>query len=99
VPEVSGGPVVDRAGRLIGMAKAGDGAPATSVPWAMIKARIGELKPGPRTVYVGWADQYRCVHRQNADAVAAHPAFRPADARLNAPVEPTRLPGAEKLDP
>ncbi|MDA0168020.1 serine protease [Solirubrobacter taibaiensis] len=100
VPEMSGGPVVDAAGRLMGMARAGlDGEPATTVPSARIKARIAELRPGPRSVFVGWAEQYRCVGRQHARARAAHPGFRPADARLNAPVAPTRLPGTEGLDP
>jgi hypothetical protein len=90
--------VVDPAGRLIGMAQAGDAEPARTVPWAAIEARIGELQPGPRRVFVGWADQYRCVGRQHALARAAHPGFRPADARLNAPVAPTRVTGAEQGD-
>ncbi|MBE2319518.1 trypsin-like peptidase domain-containing protein [Solirubrobacter sp. CPCC 204708] len=100
VPEVSGGPVVDAAGRLVGMARAElAGAPATAVRWARIKARMGELRPGPRRVFVGWAEQYRCVSRQHARARAAHPGFRPEDARLNAAVAPTRLPGTESVDP
>ena len=99
VPEVLGGPVVDEAGRLVGMAEAtGAGAPAVAVPWARIRQRLAQLKPGPRRVFVGWAAQYRCVGRQHARARAAHPGFQPADARLNAPVAPTRLPGTEGLD-
>ena len=102
VPEVSGGPVVDEAGRLVGMAEAmgapGVNAPAVAVPWPLIRQRLAQLKPGPRRVFVGWADQYRCVGRQHARARAAHPGFQPADARLNAPVAPTRLPGTEGLD-
>lgn len=99
VPEVSGGPVVDPVGRLIGMAQAGTDGLGRSVPWASIRSRIDELQPGSRRVFVGWAEQYRCVGRQHANARAAHPAFRAADARLYAPVTPTRLPGAEGLDP
>jgi S1-C subfamily serine protease len=102
VPEISGGPVVDEAGRLVGMAEAkgapGVHAPAVAVPWTLIQQRLAQLKPGPRRVFVGWADQYRCVGRQHARARAAHPGFQPADARLNAPVAPTRLPGTEGLD-
>jgi len=98
VPEVSGGPVVDPAGRLLGMAQAGEG-PAHSIPWTAIRARLDQLKPGPRRIFVGWADQYRCVGRQHANARAAHPGFRAADARLVVPITPTRLPGAERLDP
>jgi S1-C subfamily serine protease len=102
VPEVSGGPVVDEAGRLVGMAEAmgtpGANAPAVAVPWALIQKRLAQLKPGPRRVFVGWAEQYRCVGRQHARARVAHPGFQPADARLNAPVAPTRLPGTEGMD-
>ena len=102
VPEVSGGPVIDQAGRLIGMAEAmgapGVASPAVVIPWERIRARLSELTPGPRTLYVGWADQYRCVGRQHAYARATHPGFQVADARLNAPIAPTRLPGAERMD-
>jgi S1-C subfamily serine protease len=102
VPEVSGGPVVDQAGRLVGMAEAvgapGSAAPAVTVPWARIRQRLGELKPGPRSVYVGWAGEYSCAGRQHAYAHAAHRGFRRSDAKLNAPVTPTRLPGTEGLD-
>jgi S1-C subfamily serine protease len=99
VPEVSGGPVVDQAGRLVGMAESLDAAAAAvTVPWARIKARLDELRPGPRRVFVGWAQQYRCVGRQHAYARAMHPGYRASDARLNAPVTPTRLPGLEGMD-
>ena len=102
VPEVSGGPVVDQAGRLVGMAEAmgapGAAAPAVAVPWARIRERLDELRPGPRRVFVGWAEQYRCVGRQHAYARAMHPGYRASDARLNAPIAPTRLPGTEGMD-
>jgi S1-C subfamily serine protease len=102
VPEISGGPVVDQANRLVGMAQAmgapGVASPAVTVPWANIRQRLDELRPGARSIYVGWADQYRCVGRQHAYAQAMHPGYRPSDARLNVPVTPTRLPGTEGMD-
>ena len=101
VPEVSGGPVVDQAGRLVGMAEsmgAPGAAPAVAVPWARIRERLDELRPGPRRIYVGWAQQYRCVGRQHAYARAMHPGYRARDARLDAPIAPTRLPGTEGMD-
>jgi S1-C subfamily serine protease len=102
VPEISGGPVVDRASRLVGMAEAmgapGAASPAVTVPWARIKQRLGELRPGTRRVYVGWADQYRCAGRQHAYARAMHPGYRERDARLDAPVAPTRLPGTRGVE-
>jgi S1-C subfamily serine protease len=97
IPEISGGPVVDAAGRLVGIAQAGTG-PGVLVPWSAIQRRLGELKPGPQTVYVGWRNQYRCVSRQRALARRQHPGFRPADARLNVIVKPTRVPGTEGMD-
>ena len=102
VPEISGGPVVDQAGRLVGMAEAmgapGAAAPAVAVPWARIRERLDQLRPGPRRIFVGWAQQYRCVGRQHAYAREMHPGYRAADARLDAPVAPTRLAGTEGMD-
>jgi len=102
VPEISGGPVVDQAGRLVGMAQAMNAprfdGPAVAVPWSEIRLRLAQLKPGARSVYVGWAQQYRCVGRQDAYARKMHPAYRLSDARFNVPVAPTRLPGTEGMD-
>ena len=102
IPEISGGPVVDQAGRLVGMAESmgapGAASPAVTVPWERIRERLNELRPGPRRVFVGWAQQYRCVGRQHAYARAMHPGYRASDARLNAPIAPTRLPGTEGID-
>ena len=61
-----------------------------------IRKRLDQLQPGPRSVYVGWADQYRCVGRQDAYAREMHPGYRLSDARFNAPVAPTRLPGTRR---
>lgn len=102
VPEVSGGPVIDPAGRLVGMAEARGAptvtAPAVALPWARIRGRLDELRPGPRRVFVGWAQQYRCVGRQHAYARKMHPGYRMSDARLDPRVAPTRIPGSEGLD-
>jgi S1-C subfamily serine protease len=98
VPEVTGGPVLDDAGQVVGMALARDDQPGVLVPWSRIRALLDRLTPGPREMYVGWRDQYRCVGAQNAYARALRPAFRPADAVLNAPVPATRVPGTEDLD-
>lgn len=102
VPEVAGGPVIDEAGRLVGMAESATGpattVPSATIPWSLIERRLAELQPGPRRVFVGWADQYRCAGRQHAYARSAHPGYRASDARLNAPVVPSRLPGTEGLD-
>jgi S1-C subfamily serine protease len=98
VPEASGGPLVDRDGRLIGMALSAGDAPGSALPWDTIRQRLAELRPGPRRVYVGWREQYRCARDLNADVRAAHPGFLARDARLDAPVPATRLPGTQRLD-
>lgn len=99
VPEVSGGPVVDPADRLVGMAESiGASSTAVTVPWSHIRERLAQLKPGPRRVFVGWKQQYRCVGRQHAFARRMHPGYRASDARLDPRIEPTRIPGAEGLD-
>jgi S1-C subfamily serine protease len=98
VPEVSGGPLLDAAGRVVGLAVARPSARGRWVPWARIRQRLAQLRPGPREVYVGWRDQYRCVRALTAYARASHPGFRPRDARLNAPVPATRPPGTGALD-
>jgi hypothetical protein len=72
--------------------------PGVAVPWSRVRAMLDRLQPGPREMYVGWRDQYRCVGDQNAYARAMRPAFRAVDARLNAPVPATRLPGTEDLN-
>lgn len=102
VPESSGGPVVDGKGRLIGLAMATEhGATrpeALAVPWSAVQTRLDELQRGPRRVYVGWREQYRCAGRLHAYAAAEHPGYRRVDARIDAPVPATRLPGTEVVD-
>jgi hypothetical protein len=98
VPEASGGPVLDDAGRVVGMAIARDSGSGVTLPWAAIRRRLDELRPGPREVYVGWRDQYRCVSALHAYAREHHPGFHARDARLNAYVPAARLPGTEGLD-
>lgn len=101
VPEATGGPILDQAGRLVAVAQVTDSARAkrnTAIAWTAVRRRLDELRPGPRRLYVGWRYQYRCAGRLNAYASADHPGFRPGDARLNAPVPATRLPGTEDLD-
>jgi S1-C subfamily serine protease len=98
VPEGPGGPVIDPAGRLVGMARASEATRAVTVPWGRIRPRLDQLRPGPRRVFAGWADQYRCAGRLDAAARARHPRYRLSDARLNVPIPPTRVPGAEGID-
>jgi S1-C subfamily serine protease len=96
VPAVSGGPIVDATGRIVGLAHV-LAKPGHLVPSTVIERRLRKLRPGPRTVYVGWADQYRCTNRLGAYARANFPGFRSQDARLNPPVRPTRLPGTHGM--
>jgi S1-C subfamily serine protease len=102
VPEATGGPLLDRQGRIVAMVQSGPGsnpaAPSQGMLWPAIRKRLGELKPGARQVYVGWRDQYRCVPKLNAETKAAHPAFKTRDAWLNAPVPATRVPGVAGVD-
>jgi hypothetical protein len=96
VRAVSGGPIVDAAGRLVGLAHV-LAKPGRLVPWSVIERRLSKLRPGPRTIYVGWADQYRCASRLSAYARASFPGFRSPDARLNAPVRATRVAGTQGM--
>ena len=101
VPEATGGPILDDAGRLVAIAQVTDSAQAkrnTAVAWSTVRRRLDELAAGPRRLFVGWRYQYRCAKAMNAYTRADHPGFRPGDARLNAPVPATRLPGTGELD-
>jgi S1-C subfamily serine protease len=99
VPAVSGGPVVDAAGRLVGMAQAVPGAAhALLVPWRRLHAVLSQLHPGKQAFYAGWAGEYTCSSRLQAYARATYPGYDPLAARLNAPVHATRVPGTEGLD-
>jgi S1-C subfamily serine protease len=102
VPESSGGPVIDGKGRLVAVAMATEeGArqeEALAVPWSVVQARLDKLQPGPDRIYVGWRDEYRCASNQHAYAAAEHPGYRRADARINAPIPATRLPGTQVIE-
>jgi hypothetical protein len=98
VPEASGGPVVDGDGRLVGIAMATEDDAALTIPWAAVQARLDELQEDEHRIYVGWREQYRCAPSLHAYAAAEHPGYRSADARINAPVPATRLPGTEQVD-
>ncbi len=102
VPEATGAALLDRDGDLWGMAQVV--APARRAPRAfgipadLIEARLDELEPGPRTVFVGWRERYRCAPRLHAYAREAHPGFTPKDARFNTRIPATRVRGTEELD-
>jgi S1-C subfamily serine protease len=99
VPSVSGGAVVDANGRLVGMAQALRGTNrALLVPWSRLQSVLRQLHPGDRAVYAGWGAQYRCAGQMQAYALKNFPGYRRIDARLNAPVHATRIPGTENLD-
>jgi S1-C subfamily serine protease len=98
VPEVSGGPVLDQAGRVTGMALPDATRSGLVFPWRSIRQRLNELRRGPRQLFVGWRDQYHCVSRLHAYERSLHPGFKPQDARLDAPVPATRVPGTEELN-
>jgi S1-C subfamily serine protease len=99
VPTVSGGAVVDAAGRLVGMAQSVPGsADALLVPWHRLRAVLNLLRPGKRALYAGWAGEYRCAGRLHQYARATFPGYQPLAARLNAPLHATRVPGTEGLD-
>jgi S1-C subfamily serine protease len=97
----SGAPLLGADGRLAGLAQIVRRAGKTTraaLPWETISARLGELQPGGRAQYVGWREHYRCNDALQAYARERHPGFRRRDARLNAPVPATRLPGTEGVD-
>jgi S1-C subfamily serine protease len=97
----SGAPLLGADGRLAGLAQVVEGDGRTrraALPWETINARLGELRAGGRAQYVGWRRHYRCNDALQAYARARHPRFRARDARLNAPVPATRLPGTEGVD-
>jgi hypothetical protein len=94
VAEAAGGPILDAQGRLIGIATP----TGNTIPWPAVKRRLDELRPGPRRVFAGWRDQYRCAGRLTRATRQAHPAFKPQDARLVVEIPATRIPGAEEVD-
>jgi hypothetical protein len=87
-----GAPLIDADGRITGIVGSPD------VRWPAIAARLDELRPDERRVYVGWRDEYACTPALHAATKARHPRFREIDARLNAPVPASRVPGTQGLD-
>jgi S1-C subfamily serine protease len=94
VPEASGGPILDAAGRVVALAAGG----SLAIPWSTVEARLAELVVDERRIYVGWRDYYRCAPALHAYAAREHPGDRKTDAVINAPVPATRLRGTQGLD-
>jgi hypothetical protein len=94
----SGAPVLEDDGDVTGIVSAARGRRSWVVPWSLVRQRLDELRPGPRRIFVGWRDHYACAPYLDAFAKARYPAFREADAVLNAPVPATRVRGTEELD-
>ena len=90
----SGSPLLDDADHIAGIRTRG----GQVTRWPAIKRLLDRLQPDEQRVYVGWADQYRCARQLHTYEHARHPHYREIDARLNAPVPATRLPGTQGLD-
>src|SRR4051794_21838592 len=95
-----GAPIMDVVGRMVGMVRgARAGRPRTVVqPWPAVRRTLASLRPGTHGLYGGWRSEYRCARALHIHAAATYPGYRAADARLNAPVPATRLPGTQNLD-
>jgi hypothetical protein len=89
----SGSPLIDDSGHIVGIRTRG-----SMTRWPAVKRLLDRLQPDKQRVYVGWADQYRCARQLHTYEHARHPHYREIDARLNAPVPATRLPGTQGLD-
>jgi hypothetical protein len=89
----SGSPLLDESDHIAGMFTHGG-----LMRWPAVKRLLDRLQPDKQRVYVGWADQYRCARQLHTYEHARHPHYRESDARLNAPVPATRLPGTQGLD-
>lgn len=90
----SGSPLLDDADHIAGVFTRG----GQLTRWPAIKRLLDRLQPDKQRVYVGWADQYRCARQLHTYEHARHPRYREINARLNAPVPATRLPGTQGLD-
>ena len=73
-PSMSGGPLVNSRGELVGLVESG---PWAALPSNYLKKRLAELKPGGAHLFVGWEREHvRCHHalRELSDAVMkSHP--------------------------
>ena len=94
----------DRRGRTARRHGRGDGrarrdAPAVAVPWARIRERLAraQARPAPRLRRLG-ASSTAASAASTRTRAPLHPGFRASDARLDAPIAPTRLPGTEGMD-
>jgi S1-C subfamily serine protease len=73
-PAMSGGPVVNGAGEMVGMSTfidTGQGGPTTQAPYSAVTSNqldklLGELKPTEGAVFSGWYDQHECHHAMAA---------------------------------
>jgi hypothetical protein len=88
-----GAPLLDDEDHIVGIRARG-----AVTRWPAVQRLLDRLQPGAQSVYVGWADQYRCARRLHTYEQARHPRYRETAARLNAPVPATRLPGTQGLD-
>jgi hypothetical protein len=89
-----GAPLLDDADHIVGIFTRG----GAVTRWPAVQRLLDKLQPDKQLVYVGWADQYRCARQLHTYEQARHPGYREIDARLNAPVPATRLPGTQELD-
>ena len=95
VSEATGGPLLDRRGRPVGMALVAGPverrSTAVALPWTAIQTRLKRLRPGPRSVYVRLAlsislrTAAACVRRRRSPGVRSprRPAL-PASVRVAA---------------
>ncbi|MCU1677794.1 MAG: extracellular solute-binding protein [Frankiales bacterium] len=88
--DLTGGPVIDVQGRMVGLATMGPRARNAAVDGATINALLGSLEHGDGAAHGGWDDAPRC-HRQLDDWAAARRAgFVAADAKLGPPLDRTQ---------
>jgi S1-C subfamily serine protease len=73
-PAMSGGPVVNTAGEMVGLSTfidTGQGGPTTQAPFNAVTSNqldklLSQLKPTKTAVYSGWYDQHECHHAMAA---------------------------------
>jgi len=73
-PAMSGGPVVNEAGEMVGLSTfidTGQGGSTTQAPFSAVTSNqldklLGQLKPTEGAVFSGWYDQHECHHAMAA---------------------------------